>query len=71
VARLDLVGVPEIADLLQVARRTAWRYVIRPDFPEPAAALRQKRLWDRNEVEEWANSNLPFKFGPRPDRRST
>src|SRR5213075_3271979 len=32
-ARTDLLGVPEIAELLGVDRRTVWRYVQRNDWP--------------------------------------
>jgi predicted DNA-binding transcriptional regulator AlpA len=62
---LDLLGVPEIADLLGVSRRTAWRYVERPHFPEPAAQVSGKRLWQRRAVEKWANKTLPLPFDPR------
>jgi predicted DNA-binding transcriptional regulator AlpA len=63
---LDLVGAPEIADLLGVTRRSAWRYVGRPDFPAPVAELKGKRLWQRRAVEKWAAKTLPLPLGPRP-----
>jgi predicted DNA-binding transcriptional regulator AlpA len=69
VPKLDLVAVPEIAEMLRVNRRTVWRYVGRPDFPEAVAEVRRKRLWERKPVEEWAASHLPSQFDPRPNRR--
>jgi predicted DNA-binding transcriptional regulator AlpA len=62
---LDLVGVPEIADLLGTSRRTAFRYTRRGDFPEPAAQVRSKRLWQRPDVEKWARATLPLATDPR------
>jgi predicted DNA-binding transcriptional regulator AlpA len=59
---LDLVGVPEIAELLGVSRPTAWRYVRRDDWPEPAAEVRGKRLWKRSDVERWWRANPPSKY---------
>jgi predicted DNA-binding transcriptional regulator AlpA len=65
---VDLVGVPEIAEQLDVDRRTAWRYVSRDDFPAPEAQVRGKRLWKRSAVERWAKRTLPLKFDPRSKR---
>jgi predicted DNA-binding transcriptional regulator AlpA len=62
---LDLVGVPEIADMLGASRRTAWRYIERDDFPEPVAQVTAKRLWKRRDVERWAKRTLPLTFDPR------
>jgi predicted DNA-binding transcriptional regulator AlpA len=60
---LDLLGPPEIADALGVSRRTAWRYLERPDFPEPVAQVTSKRLWLREDVEAWAERTLPIPRG--------
>ena len=65
---LDLVGVPEIAEMLGVTRRTAWRYVQRADFPEPVVALRGKRMWKRAAVLTWAKRTLPLPTDPRVKR---
>jgi predicted DNA-binding transcriptional regulator AlpA len=62
---LDLVGVPEIAEMLGVSRPSVWRYVRRDDFPEPDAQVSGKRLWKRVTVERWAKKTLPLKFDPR------
>jgi predicted DNA-binding transcriptional regulator AlpA len=69
VSPLDLVGVPEIADMLGVSRPSVWRYVRRDDFPEPDAQVSGKRLWKRAAVERWAKRTLPLKFDPRSKRR--
>jgi predicted DNA-binding transcriptional regulator AlpA len=70
VAELDLVGVPEIAELLGVNRRTAWRYVQRADFPSPVVAIRGKRMWRRTAVLNWAKRTLPLPTDPRSRRSS-
>jgi predicted DNA-binding transcriptional regulator AlpA len=62
---LDLVGVPEIAEMLGASRRTAWRYVDREDFPDPVAQVTAKRLWERRAVEKWAAKTLPLPKDPR------
>lgn len=67
-AMLDLVGVPEIAEMLGASRRTAWRYVERDDFPEPVAKVTAKRLWKRQAVEKWAKRTLPLAKDPRRSR---
>lgn len=66
-APVDLVGVPEIAEMLDVARPSVWRYVRRDDFPAPEAEVSGKRLWKRAAVERWARKTLPLEA----DRRST
>jgi predicted DNA-binding transcriptional regulator AlpA len=65
VAPLNLVDVPAIAEMLEVGRRTAWRYIERDDFPPPEAEVNRKRLWKRLAVERWAKRTLPLKFDPR------
>jgi predicted DNA-binding transcriptional regulator AlpA len=65
VSPLDLVGVPEIAEMLGVSRPSVWRYVRRDDFPEPDMQVSGKRLWKRVTVERWAKKTLPLKFDPR------
>jgi predicted DNA-binding transcriptional regulator AlpA len=65
VAELDLVDVPEIAELLGVHRRTAFRYAQRSDFPAPVVAVRGKRMWRRSAVLKWAKRTLPLPTDPR------
>jgi predicted DNA-binding transcriptional regulator AlpA len=68
VSPLDLVGVPEISEMLGVSRPSVWRYVRRDDFPVPEAQVSGKRLWRRSAVERWAKRTLPLKFDPRSSR---
>jgi predicted DNA-binding transcriptional regulator AlpA len=65
VSPLDLVGVPEIAEMLGVSRPSVWRYLRRDDFPDPDAQVSNKRLWKRSAVQRWAKKTLPLKFDPR------
>lgn len=61
----DLVGIPEIAERLGVARRTvvAWRYrhhrrPIKPPwlpFPEPFS-IGGRPIWRWSDIEEWARA---------------
>jgi hypothetical protein len=44
VSPLDLLGVPEIAEMLGVSRPSVWRYVRRDDFPEPDARYETRTL---------------------------
>jgi predicted DNA-binding transcriptional regulator AlpA len=59
---LDLVDVPRIAEMLGVSRPTIWRYVRRPDFPEPEARVGNKRLWKPRDIERWRQANPPSKY---------
>jgi predicted DNA-binding transcriptional regulator AlpA len=70
---LELVGAPEIARMLGVSRRTAWRYIRRGDFPKPAARVDARDLWKRSAVEKWAVKTLPLATDPRrkPDRSAS
>lgn len=51
---LDVVGVAEIAQLLNVSRQRVHE-LMRSDvsFPEPAAELSAGRIWQRADVEGW------------------
>jgi predicted DNA-binding transcriptional regulator AlpA len=64
---LDLVGPPEIAEIVGGSKRSVWRYIAREDFPEPVAEVRGKRLWKRADVERWTKRTLPGTdlLGPR------
>lgn len=53
VPRPDVVGVSEIAELLGVSRQWVLKLCERADFPEPAV-LKGAKIWDRNDVIEWA-----------------
>lgn len=52
----DLVGAHEIAERLGLSHTQSvhtWRKRY-PDFPEPAASLKQALIWDWRDVEAWA-----------------
>lgn len=53
----DLVGMAEIAQMLEVSRQYAHR-LSREDstFPEPEAELISGRVWQRSVVEAWART---------------
>lgn len=53
VSPLDLVGVPEIAEMLGVSRQYAYRLIARDDFPEPDGETSAGRVWLRMRVEKW------------------
>ena len=53
--KLDLAGLAEIAEVLEVTRRHAIRLTSEPGFPEPIARLRATPVWRRADVERWAN----------------
>jgi predicted DNA-binding transcriptional regulator AlpA len=58
VAKLDLLGVAEIAAMFGVSRQRVDAIVrSSPDFPEPVAELTAGRIWLRADVERWARSN--------------
>lgn len=64
----ELAAVSEIAELLNVSRRTAANYVERDDFPEPYDRLSTGRVWRRRDVERWARATLPLRTGrPRKE----
>jgi hypothetical protein len=55
---LDLLGVPEIAEMISTVRQYAHR-ISRddPEFPKPAVELnRGVRLWKRVDIEKWAKA---------------
>lgn len=63
-AKLALMGVHEIANMLGVSRqrvdelnRTA------KGFPEPVATLRAGRIWLRDDIEAWAQQT--GRLGPQ------
>jgi hypothetical protein len=55
--RLKLAGLAEVAELLSVSKRTATRYSLRDDFPEPVARLRAGPIWLEEDVLNWAKSS--------------
>lgn len=59
----DLAGLAEVAQLLDVPKRTAARYVKRSDFPEPLDRLAAGPVWLRASVVEWGKAHLPLPTG--------
>jgi predicted DNA-binding transcriptional regulator AlpA len=58
-----LVGVSEIAQMLNVSRQRADQLTREyEDFPAPEVALASGRVWSRREVERWISRH--------PERRS-
>jgi hypothetical protein len=61
----DLVGLSEVAELLDVHKRTAQEYVNRPDFPEPLGRVAAGRVWRKDDVVAWAETQRPRRGRPR------
>ena len=68
-AKLDIVGVSEVAQMLGVTRQRVHALARddRKDFPKPSATLAAGRIWLRSDIEEWAvaQGRLVFAFRPR------
>jgi chromosome partitioning protein len=62
---IKLAGLAEVADLLNVSRRTASRYTRRKDFPQPIARLRSGPIWLETDVIEWMGRS-PIRRGRPP-----
>ena len=53
--KLDLVGLTEIADMLNVSRQRVDQIArAGGTFPEPVAVITAGRIWMRSDVERWA-----------------
>lgn len=65
-ARLDLVGVSEIAEMLGVTRQRVDRISrTDPDFPQPVAEIHAGRIWLRDDIRAWASrSGRTISSGP-------
>jgi predicted DNA-binding transcriptional regulator AlpA len=51
---MDVVGVPEIAQILGVTRQRVYQLIeAYDDFPDPIATLAVGRIWSQAAVEEW------------------
>jgi len=51
---MDVVGVPEMAEILGVTRQRVYQLIeAYDDFPDPIAKLAVGRIWSRAAVEEW------------------
>ncbi len=51
---MDVVGAPEVAQLLGVSRQRVYQLIESyEDFPAPLARLAVGRIWSRAAIEEW------------------
>jgi predicted DNA-binding transcriptional regulator AlpA len=51
---VDLVGIPDIASMLDVSRQRVGQLIdTYADFPEASAVVGGRRLWTRAQVERW------------------
>ena len=51
---MQVVGVPEIAQILGVSRQRVYQLIeAYDDFPAPVATLAVGRIWSREAVEQW------------------
>jgi predicted DNA-binding transcriptional regulator AlpA len=55
----DLVGLAEVAAMLNTSRTQANRWTRREDFPEPIARLRATPVWRADDVKAWAKQRKP------------
>lgn len=51
-----MIGIYEIAELLNVNRQRVHELAKRTDFPEPALVLHMGRVWLKAEVIAWARA---------------
>ncbi len=51
-------GVAEVAEILGVSRQRVAKLRDRNDFPDPIGQIAQGPIWDLDEVEAWAGSDL-------------
>jgi len=70
-APLVLVGIHDVAELLDVSIASAYRFVRRDDFPAPydgpEARIARGRVWRRGDVVKWAKKP-PVPLDRKPGR---
>jgi prophage regulatory protein len=54
---MDLVGLAEIVDMLNVSRARADQLSRQKAFPDPIATIAAGRIWYRSDVEDWMKEN--------------
>ena len=54
---MELMGVAEIADLLDVSTQRVDQIARTDAFPAPVAVLTMGRIWKQTDVERWAKAN--------------
>jgi hypothetical protein len=57
--RAEIVRRGDLGPVLGVSQAQALTWAQRSDFPAPAAWLQARPVWDRAEVERWANEHHP------------
>lgn len=62
---LNLLGLQELADLLNVSRQRADQRARERDFPKPVAELKAGRIWKLADVEKWIQRREPNDRGDR------
>lgn len=58
-AKLDLMGIAEIAERLGVTKSRADQLVRQQGFPAPAARLKMGIIWEAADVEAWIARHRP------------
>jgi predicted DNA-binding transcriptional regulator AlpA len=53
---VELVGLKEIAEILNVSKQRAGQLASRADFPRPLGEISAGRVWKRSDVERWARA---------------
>jgi predicted DNA-binding transcriptional regulator AlpA len=57
VARLDILGTAEVAEVLGVGRSTVRAWITRGHLPKPDAQLQATPVWRRSTIERWASTH--------------
>ncbi len=52
----DLVGLAEVAAMLRMSTANAYLTSTKRGFPDPVATLTGGRLWDKWDVQQWAEA---------------
>jgi predicted nucleotidyltransferase len=68
-AKLDVVGVAEVSELLGVSKARVRQLARTLGFPEPAARLAAGPIWERSDIRRWKRE-WPRRTGRPPRTRS-
>lgn len=55
-AGVDLVGIAEVAEMLDITRQRASMLQTKGDFPRPLTKLASGPVWRRHDIEVWAKT---------------
>ena len=53
-ARLDVVGIAEVSELLRLNRKTVRSWLVRKQMPQPDAWLACGPVWRTSTISKWA-----------------